>query len=388
MRPFVSKISNIHLSPSIHRIKLKTFQCPHSVLSHNSLRSCSANAQQSTTSDDTNEDSNDSDSKMNEPIEPQFDPNLEHAFDPQFDNLIHGVWTRKDYEQRQGRSESEVGSLGRVFLYQYNCCPFCGKVKAVLDYYNIPYSLIEVSPMTKAQLPDHNKFLHDRNVPILLAARAQTGPNQYHIDQKVTYKSSVIITTVLEYLCVNGLMPQSEFERSKSTIIDAWQDWMDNNLVPHLYAAIDHDSYSVSYINKLFNDGKNKEGEENSTDLMFRYLKEFKKFETMAVTTFPIQQISAQLFHNQAKQIRHKFGIPNGYDIDHLRETLAEWHEVTKMSFHGGSKPDLADLICFGILRTFNNIPLVMQLVEETGLQEWYDTVEELVGEHACVTHA
>ena len=321
-------------------------------------------------------------------VEPQFDPTLEHAFDPQFDNMIHGVWTRKDYEQRQGRSESEVGTLGRIFIYQYNCCPFCGKVKGVLDYYNIPYSLIEVSPITKSQLPNKNKFLHDRNVPILLAAKASSGPNKYHIDQKITYKSNVIISTLLEYLCVNGQMPQNEYNRSKSTIIDAWHEWMDNNLIPHIYAAIDYDSYDISYLNKLFNDGKNKENEENSTDIMFRYLKEFKKFETMAITTFPIQQICAQLFHNQAIQIRHKYGIQKGSDIKNLKETMNEWHQVTKISFHGGSKPDIADIMAFGIFRTFDNIPLIKQLIQETQLTEWYETVQEMVGQHSCVTHA
>ena len=216
-------------------------------------------------------------------VEPAYDSTLEHAFDPKFDNLIHGVWTRQNYQQRQGRQESEVGSLGRIFIYQYNCCPFCGKVKAVLDYYNIPYSLIEVSPITKQQLPKTSKFLHDRNVPILLAAKAQSGPNKYHIDQKVTYQSNVIVATLLDYLCVNGTMPQNEYDRSRSSIIDAWQQWIDNNLIPHIYAAIDYDSYNVSYINKLFNDGKNKDGEENSTDIMFRYLKEFKVFVSVCV---------------------------------------------------------------------------------------------------------
>ena len=108
----------------------------------------------------------------------------------------------------------------------------------------------------------------------------------------------------------------------------------------------------------------------------------------MAVTSFPIQQMSAQLFHNQAKQIRFKYGIPSGYDIEYLKETLNEWHHVTKISFHGGSKPDIADIMCFGVLRTFSNIPLIAQLIEECGLKEWYETVEEMIGKHSCVTHA
>eukprot|EP01084_Bolivina_argentea_P032600 60329_1 len=388
MQPFVNGmhiLTSHQLQKSLHLVShnyLKIHE--YSMFKHIQHSTFCSNTQSSTNPSD----SEDTKTESYETIEPQFDPTLEHAFDPKFDNLIHGVWTRKDYDRRTGRSESEVGTLGRIFLYQYNCCPFCGKVKSVLDYYNIPYSLIEVSPITKFQLPDTNKFLHDRNVPILLAAKSNTGPNRYHIDQKVTYQSNVIVSTLLEYLCVSGKMPQNEFDRSRSGIIDAWQQWMDNNLIPHLYCAIDYDSYNISYINKLFNDGKNREGEENSTDIMFRYLKEFKKFETMSVTTFPIQQMSAQLFHNQAKQLRFKYGIPNGYDIIHLKDTMNEWHQVTKIAFHGGSKPDIADLMCFGIFRTLSNIALITQLIQETGLQEWYETVEEMIGSHSCVTHA
>jgi len=293
----------------------------------------------------------------------------EHAFDPKFDNLIHGVWTRQNYEQRQGRQESEIGTLGRLFVYQMNCCPFCGKVKAVLDFYNLKYSLIEVSPVTKKQLPKIQKFLHDGSVPILLAAKAQTGPNKFSLDQKLIYQSNVIIATLFDYLCVSGLMPQREFDRSRSSIIDAWLQWIDNNLIPHCYTAIDADK--------------------SNRDAMFDYLSEFKKFETMSVTTFPIKQMSSQLFHNQAVQLRAKYGIPTGAEYDHLREALAEWHAVTKISFHGGSKPDLADLACFGVLRTFApNMPFMEQMIVETGLEEWYASMTELVGKHSCVTHA
>lgn len=37
-------------------------------------------------------------------------------------------------------------------LYRYTTCPFCGKVKAFLDYYQIPYSLVEVEPMFKREV--------------------------------------------------------------------------------------------------------------------------------------------------------------------------------------------------------------------------------------------
>lgn len=31
-------------------------------------------------------------------------------------------------------------------------CPFCNKVRAVLDYHKLPYTVVEVNPMRKKEL--------------------------------------------------------------------------------------------------------------------------------------------------------------------------------------------------------------------------------------------
>lgn len=38
------------------------------------------------------------------------------------------------------------------FGSQYNPCPFCNKVKAVLDYSGIPWQAVEVDPLFKAEM--------------------------------------------------------------------------------------------------------------------------------------------------------------------------------------------------------------------------------------------
>ncbi|KAJ6352065.1 hypothetical protein OIU76_001309 [Salix suchowensis] len=50
-----------------------------------------------------------------------------------------------------------------VVLYQYEACPFCNKVKAFLDYYNIPYKVVEVNPISKKEI----KWSDYKKVPIL-----------------------------------------------------------------------------------------------------------------------------------------------------------------------------------------------------------------------------
>ena len=60
------------------------------------------------------------------------------------------------------------------------------------------------------------------------------------------------------------------------------------------------------------------------------------------------------IFSKQCEEIKEMHGIRNGEEIEICTEVLREWNEITNNSFHGGAMPDLADLQCYGILRTFN----------------------------------
>ena len=51
-----------------------------------------------------------------------------------------------------------------VTLYQYHICPFCNINKALLSYTETPYNIVEVNPLTKAEI----KFSTDyKKVPIM-----------------------------------------------------------------------------------------------------------------------------------------------------------------------------------------------------------------------------
>jgi glutaredoxin len=39
-----------------------------------------------------------------------------------------------------------------IKLYQYAICPFCGKVKALLAFAGIDHEVVEVNPLTKAEI--------------------------------------------------------------------------------------------------------------------------------------------------------------------------------------------------------------------------------------------
>jgi len=53
----------------------------------------------------------------------------------------------------------------KLTLFQYATCPFCCKVRAVLDYYGFSYNIVEVNPVMRQQI----KWSEYKKVPILLA---------------------------------------------------------------------------------------------------------------------------------------------------------------------------------------------------------------------------
>ena len=59
----------------------------------------------------------------------------------------------------------------RVTLYQYQNCPFCGKVRAFLDYYGFKYDVVEVNPLWKREI----SFSKYRKVPFIIAEDKQVG---------------------------------------------------------------------------------------------------------------------------------------------------------------------------------------------------------------------
>lgn len=62
-----------------------------------------------------------------------------------------------------------------VTLYQYQNCPFCGKVRAFLDYYGIKYNKVEVSPLWKGEIG----FSKYKKVPIVIADDKQVRYSVY-----------------------------------------------------------------------------------------------------------------------------------------------------------------------------------------------------------------
>ncbi|XP_057952651.1 uncharacterized protein LOC131146856 isoform X2 [Malania oleifera] len=168
-----------------------------------------------------------------------------------------------------------------VVLYQYEACPFCNKVKAFLDYYDVPYKVVEVNPISKKEI----KWSDYKKVPILM------------VDGEQLVDSSDII----DKLSQQFLLPKYIDSALEDNEEKKWRRWVDNHLV-HV--------------------------------------------------------LSPNIYRNTS-------------------EALESFDYITT---HGGSKPNLADLAVFGVLRPIRYLSSGKDMIEHTGIGDWYARMENAVG--------
>ncbi|XP_074279103.1 uncharacterized protein LOC141604585 [Silene latifolia] len=239
--------------------------------------------------------------------------------------------------------EQPLHKFNDVVLYQYEACPFCNKVKAFLDYFNIPYKVVEVHPFSKKEI----KWSEYKKVPILT------------VEGQPLVNSSDIISTLFKRM-------HSE-ESTGSTITSEeekiWLEWVDSHLVhvlsPNIYRSTSEALESFDYI---------------TTNGNFGYM------ERMVA-----KYAGATAMYFVAKKLKKKYNITD--ERGALYQAAETWVDALKdRPFLGGSKPNLADLAVFGVLRPIRYLQSGKDMMEKTRIGDWYSRMEEMVGESCRVT--
>lgn len=215
-------------------------------------------------------------------------------------------------------------------LYQFESCPFCWKVKALLHLSRIPYQVVEVNPMNSKELEP----LGLKKVPVLVDG------------EQIVTESSVIMDYVNEhYAHIQANDSASE-----------WRAWVDATLV-HFLPPIIHKNFATSW--QTFGQVLKPSG----YGVMKRTLVRFAG--AMAMSRVSIKKA-------------HERGIvdaPKG-----LTDAVQHWVSagLAGQAFHGGDSPDLADLSVFGVFRSTDGLAAV-QLAKSSSLEfaAWYETLKQ-----------
>lgn len=229
-----------------------------------------------------------------------------------------------------------------VVLYQYEACPFCNKVKAFLDYHDIPYEVVEVNPLSKKEI----KWSEYKKVPILMVDGEQLVDSSAIIDkfgEKVSLKGSTEAVT-------------DNDEEKK------WRQWVDNHLVhvlsPNIYRNTSEALESFDYITSNGN---------------FSFTEKYS-----------VKYAGAAAMYFVSKKLKKKYNITD--ERKALYEAAETWVDALDgREFLGGSKPNLADLAVFGVLRPIRYLTSGKDMVEHTRIGEWYARMEREVGESSRI---
>lgn len=224
-------------------------------------------------------------------------------------------------------------------LYEYTVCPFCWKIKAILNFKKIPFERIEVNPINKKEIafsPDYRK------VPIFIDA------NGKQINDS---------TPIMRY--IDEHYPQQKvFEKDASAkeIEDEWIKWSEETFVralpPLIYSSIGKSIKAFDYITKS---GK--------FNFFQRYMIKYSGAFIMHLVgkkSAKRQEISDTLSHFQNC-------------LDKLNNTLSR-----QSYLKGQDSPNGADLAIWGILASIKELPDFKWVKEKPAVYSWFKRIESL----------
>jgi microsomal prostaglandin-E synthase 2 len=226
-----------------------------------------------------------------------------------------------------------------ITLYQYQVCPFCCKVRTFLDYHKIPYKIVEVDPIMKTEIKFSKVY---KKVPIILVNGIQIND------------SSLIISSLSDLM-------RSPKETSNNEEVVKWRKWVDHTLVhtlpPNIYRSVDEAMEAFEYISTMNN---------------------FSWYQKQAA-----KYVGSMAMWAVSKKLKKK------HNIDDEREAIFscanQWTEQAlnngKKLFHGGNRPDLADLAVYGVLSSIEGLRTFNEMLEATSIGAWYYRVKKEVGE-------
>lgn len=222
-----------------------------------------------------------------------------------------------------------------ITLYQFAVCPFCLKVRKVLDFKGLDYQIVEVNPMNKKELKEVTDY---KKVPVL-----KDG------DQLITDSNNIIRYLDQKY-------PDKSVYAKSSTQKEEqqkWLDFVDKELVillpPNIYRNFKEARQSFGYITKQ------------------------TKFS-------PIKRAFIRNAGALAMTIVAKKKTKE-YKIDDPRKTLAaklgKWaDELQDKPFRGGDQPDVTDLACAGVLDSVKSLPVWEFISQNPKIGAWHKRVE------------
>ena len=228
--------------------------------------------------------------------------------------------------------------MAKVTLHMLHTCPFCWKVRGLLEYLKLDVDYVSVNGLS---IKKAVSFAGDwGKVPVFTD---ESG--QYHTD------STPIMKFIDENYNDRKLQTSDDEARMKQ-----WMEWADTKMskatVPILYGTLGSAFQTTTRISKLEKFG-------------------FISKRLYAWAGFPIMWgIIAK------KRVKKDGRKPKQLWHDLLTEFTDEHNGE---NYFGGSEPNIVDFSVFGYMRSISPFPQFSLLTDHTNAMAWYNRMEEII---------
>ncbi|KAH3849781.1 prostaglandin E synthase 2-like [Dreissena polymorpha] len=290
------------------------------------------------------------------------------------------------------RTEKGIIDIGdqNITLYQFQSCPYCCKVRATLDFFGFPYSVVEVNSITKSQL----NFSDYKKVPVLVVDGKQ-GDTDFSLQ---FCDSSLIMSALASYVFdqntplnkLQACYPGIKEQKGRKTV---WE-------FPNKYFIMYGDNIA-----------DNRSEKERSEERKWRKWVDEVLMHTISPNVYRTPRESLEAFHHFSDwgEWEKNFSTPTRLFVvyagavamyfigrivkkrhnikDNSRESLYEacdtWMEAvgSGLFFHG-DKPGLVDLSVYGALHSFQGCQAFKDLMQCHKVKDWYERTEEQIDTH------
>ncbi|CAG0893809.1 unnamed protein product [Cyprideis torosa] len=275
----------------------------------------------------------------------------------------------------------------RLVLYQYRTCPFCCKVRALLDYFGIGYDVVEVNPVTRSTI----RWSQWKKVPqLLISLDGQENPEVY---QQLN-ESSMIISILYSYMFQPrpitelaaaypyissmkdgkkvtdvgnkySVMYEGNTARSEEEITDEqkWREWADQTLVHLLSPNVYRTPSEALQAFRWFSDTGHWE-------------ETFSHWERLFVIYVGA---TAMFFIGKRLKKRHRLSDDVRFSLYRECDVFAREVARRKQPFLGGERPNLADLSIYGVLSSIEGCDAFQDLLANSKIGPWYKRTQDVV---------
>lgn len=268
----------------------------------------------------------------------------------------------------------------KVTLYQFESCPFCRKARAVLDLCNVPYTVVEVNPLTKLETksiasdykkvpivvvedPKSNMSYQIRDSKIIIGAVIRAAPGV-----SVAYNNT--FTRLPTSVSLNDETRLDEKAYEGLSIDEAWIKWIETYLlqlvVVNIYGTMSESMETFDYL---------------LTHRDFGWVAKQASYWTGAI-------VMNQVAKSRLRKYKHIQGRHREMFFSACNDLGAA--AVAAGGFLGGSQPSPADLNAYGVIRSLEGTKSLREAIEDgkscPDFKKWYANMNAAVGESKALS--